>query len=94
MLRSSAAKPVSETGSTEQRVLTFWDQAALLEGRAEVARLLVGDDRPGSLCAVRYWRTTSSNGIASGPANSTVPFNGSSTAILATAAARSSEKIG
>ena len=30
---------------TEQRVLTFWNQAALLEGRAEVVGLLVGDDR-------------------------------------------------
>ena len=47
MLRSGAAKPVRETGRTEQRVLTFWNQAALLEGRAEVVGLLVGDDCAG-----------------------------------------------
>ena len=47
VLWSGAAKPVRETGRTEQRVLTFWDQAALLERRAEVAGLLVGDDCAG-----------------------------------------------
>ena len=47
MLWSGAAKPVRETGRAEHRVLTFWNQAALVERRAEVASLLVGDDRAG-----------------------------------------------
>ena len=47
MLRSRAAKPVREMAGTEQRILTVRDQAALLERRAEVAGLLVRDDRAG-----------------------------------------------
>ena len=83
-LRSDAAKPVCETGGAEQRVLTFWDQAALLERRAEIASLLVGDDRAGIVMRREVL------------ADDLIKRNGlwSATAILAKAATTSSERIG
>ena len=55
---------------------------------------LVRHDLAGLVMRDEVSTHTSSNGMASGPANSMVPFNGFATTILARLAARSSEKIG
>ena len=68
----------------------FGNQAAFYRC-AEVAGLPSVTTVRGSPVAARYCRTTSSNGIVSGPANSTVPFNGFARLPLARAAATSSE---
>ena len=94
VLWSSAAKPVCEMGRNRAADSRLRDQAALFKGRAEVGGLLVRDDRAGVALRPRYWRTTSSNGIASWAGQSRCSIQRFATAMLARAAATSSETMG